>query len=96
MDNIMIDWTISVGNLLQVFAFVIVGIGAFYTLRGDIRILRHDVKNIQQQQVGLVETMANISSTLTMVAVQAEQINQLRQTVDEMRHGQGFVNPMRS
>jgi hypothetical protein len=96
MGKIMIDWTISVGNLLQVVAFLVVGIGAFFALRTDIRILRHDMKSIQVVQDAQAETMANISSALATLAVQGERLNQLSKTVDEMRHGQGFVNPMRS
>lgn len=96
MDKLMIDWTLSIGNLLQIAAFMVVGVGAFFTLRGDIRILRHDLKNMQQQQEGLADTMSNISATLTTVAVQDERITQMAKTIDEMRHGQGFVSPMRT
>lgn len=96
MDKFMIDWTVSVGNLLQVFAFLVVGVGAFFALRADIRILRHDLKGVQQQQETLGETMVHVSATLTTVAVQDERITQLSKTVDEMRHGQGFVSPIRT
>lgn len=96
MGKIMIDWTISVGNLLQVAAFLVVGLSAFFALRTDIRVLRHDMKNVQEQQDTLSDTMNHVSATLTTVAVQDERITQLSKTVDEMRHGQGFVNPMRS
>lgn len=92
----MIDWTVSVGNMLQVAAFLVVGVGAFFAVRSDIRVLRHDLKNVQQQQDALSDTMNHVSATLTTVAVQDERISQLSRQVDEMRHGQGFVNPMRS
>lgn len=91
----MIDWTITVGNLLQVAAFLIAGVGAFFALRGDIRILRHDMRSIQLVQEAHAETMTHVATTLTTVATQAIQINQLIKTVDEMRHGQGYVNPIR-
>jgi hypothetical protein len=92
----VIDWTISIGNIITMALAAIGAIGAFYALRTDIRILRHDLKNVQLRQDVLGETLNNVSATLTTVAVQDERITQLSKTVDEMRHGQGFVNPMRS
>ncbi len=92
----VIDWTISIGNIITMALAAIGAIGAFYALRADIRILRHDMKNVQTRQEALGETMESISSTLTTVAVQNERLNQLSKTIEEMRHGQGFVNPMRS
>lgn len=96
MEKIMIDWTISVGNLIQVAALLVVGIGAFFAVRSDIRILRHDLKTVREKQDVMGATMNHVSATLTTVAVQDERISQLAKQVDEMRHGQGFVNPMRS
>lgn len=92
----VIDWTISVGNLLQIAVFLVVGIGAFFALRTDIKILHNQVRIINDRQDDLATTTTNISNTLTTVAVQGERINQMSKTIDEMRHGQGFVNPMRS
>lgn len=92
----VIDWTISVGNLLQIAAFLVVGVLAFATLRADIRVLRHDMKNVQQEQEVVSETMTHLSSVLTTVAVQNVRLDRAEKTIDEMRHGQGFVNPMRS
>ena len=92
----VIDWTISIGNLLQVAAFLVVGVGAFFAVRSDIRVLRHDVKNIEQRQDSLGETMNHLSTVLTTVAVQDNRIGAAERMIEEMRHGQGFVNPMRS
>jgi hypothetical protein len=92
----VIDWTISLGNLLQIGAFVVVGIGAFFAVRSDIRVLRHDVQKIDLRQDGLQTTLTNMSTVLTTVAVQDTRLTMAEKTIDELRHGQGFVNPMRS
>ncbi len=92
----VIDWTVSVGNLLQIAAFLVAGIGAFFALRADIRILRHDMKTVQLRQEALADTMAAVSATMTTVAVQGARLDRAEETIKELRHGQGFVNPMRS
>ena len=92
----MIDWTISIGSLLQIGAFLAAGVGAFFALRSDIRILRHDMKNVQQEQIALGENLAQLTNVMTTLAVQQVRLDRAEKTIDEMRHGQGFVNPMRS
>lgn len=92
----VIDWTISVGNLLQIVAFLVAGIGGFFALRGDIRILRHDMKNVQQEQIALGENLQQLTTVLTTLAVQGSRLDRAEESIKELRHGQGFVNPMRS
>jgi hypothetical protein len=92
----MIDWTISLGNLLQIGSFLAVGIGAFYAVRSDLRVLRHDVKALGDRQDGMQAALTNISTVLTTVAVQDVRLAMVEKTIDELRHGQGYVNPMRS
>lgn len=92
----MIDWTITLGNLLQIVAFLAVGIGAFYAVRSDLRVLRHDVQNLGNRQDGMQTALTNISTVLTTVAVQDVRLAMVEKTVDELRHGQGYVNPMRT
>ena len=93
---LVIDWTISVGSLLQVVAFLVTGVGAFFALRSDIKVLTNDVKNLQQEQIELAKTMREITTVMTTMAVQQVRLDRAEKTIDEMRHGQGFVNPMRS
>jgi len=92
----VIDWTVSVGSLLQIGAFLIAGIGAFFALRTDIRILRHDMKNIQQEQIAFSENMQQLTTVLSTLAVQGSRLDRAEEMIKELRHGQGFVNPMRS
>lgn len=92
----VIDWTISVGNLLQIIAFVGGGVWAFFALRADVRVVKHDMSNIKQRQDDLNEAFTQLGTILTKVAVQDQRLVAIEKTVDELRHGQGFVNPMRS
>lgn len=92
----VIDWSISVGNLLQMVAMVGGGLWVFFQLRADVRILKNDISNMEKRQNDLNEAFTQLGTILTQVAVQDQRMVQIEKTVDEMRHGQGFVNPMRS
>lgn len=92
----VIDWTVSVGNILQVIAFIGAGLAMFFAMRADIRVIRHDLSNIKERQNILNEAFTQLGNILTKVAVQDERLNAMAKDIDEMRHGQGFVNPMRS
>lgn len=92
----MIDWTVSVGNIIQIVAFLGAGLAMFFAMRADIRVIRHDLGNLKQRQNDLNEAFTQLGKILTQVAVQDQRIVAIEKTVDELRHGQGFVNPMRS
>jgi hypothetical protein len=51
---------------------------------------------MKTRQDDLGEAFTQLGNILTKVAVQDERLNQMAKTIDEMRHGQGFVNPMRA
>lgn len=92
----MIDWSVSVGNLLQMLVIVIGGISVFFTLRADVRIMRHDMNNMKERQDALNEAFKQLGNILTQVAVQDQRLVQMKNEIDELRHGQGFISPMRS
>lgn len=91
----MIDWTVSVGNLLQMLAMLGGGMWIFFQLRADVRVLKHDVGNVRERQNILNEAFTQLGSVLTKVAVQDERLNAIAQDINELRHGQGFISPVR-
>lgn len=96
MGQIVIDWNVSVGNIIQILVIAGGGLWVFFTLRADVRIIKHDIGNMKQRQDDLSEAFTQLGNILTKVAVQDERLNQMSKTIDELRHGQGYVSPMRS
>ena len=92
----VIDWTLNVGSIIQLAVLVVGGVAAFFAVRTDVRVIRHDVGNLKQRQDDLNEAFTQLGTILTRVAVQDERLVSIERRVDELRHGQGFVNPMRS
>lgn len=87
----MIDWTINVGNIAVIITMIMTAAGIVYGMRGDIRLLKHDLKHLEQNQDSLNEAFTQLGSILTQVAVQDTRISMIEKSVDELRHGQGFI-----
>lgn len=85
------DWTVNVGHLLQIFAIVGGGLWMFFTLRSDVRVLKIDVHNLERTQEHLTEAFNQLGTILTQVAVQDNRLGMMEKSIDELRHGQGFI-----
>ena len=86
-----IDWTFSIGNLIQMAGFLVMAVALFYGLKGDIRVIRHDMRHMEQRQEALGEAFTQLGTVLQQVAVQDTRINRIEEDIKEMKHGQGFV-----
>lgn len=80
----VIDWTITIGNLIQILVITGGGVMVFINLRTDIKILKNDVNR-------LGEAFSKLGAVLTQIAVQDARIQMMQNELNELRHGQGFV-----
>ncbi len=87
----VIEWTMTIGSLLQTFVISLGVIGAFYAMKQDISLLKNDIKHLNEGQKALTEAFTQLGKILTQVAVQDNRINMIEKRMDEMAHGQGFV-----
>lgn len=87
----VVENTISLGNLLTIFAVVSSVTAFMYTMRGHIQIIRNDVKYLQEGQRALTEAFTQLGKVLTQVAVQDMRINMIEKRLDEFSHGKGMV-----
>jgi hypothetical protein len=88
----MFDYTISIGNIIQIGAFIGTIVWMFLTMRADLGILRHDIQNIERRQDSLNEAFTQLGSILTSVAVQDNRLHMVEKNIEELRHGQGFIS----
>lgn len=87
----ILEYSITVGSLLQSALLIAAATAAFYTLKGDVNVLKHDVRNIQDNQKAMTEAFTQLEKILTQVAVQDTRIHMIEKKVDELSHGQGFI-----
>lgn len=87
----VIDYTISVSNIITVLCVTGSVMGLLYTMKGDIMIVKHDLHYLQESHKTLTEAFRQLGKVLTQVAVQDERINNVEKRVDDLAHGKGMV-----
>ena len=80
----VIDYTITVGNLVEIASIIGGGILVMITLRSDVANMKTDVQGIQQE-------VKKIGDVLITQADQNRRILHLEEDLRELKHGQGFV-----
>jgi len=82
------DPTIKLGDLLTIGMFLGVGLSAFYNIKGQLSILSVEVNSLKRAE-------EYNSTTLRLVAVQKVEIDHMKQDIHELKHGEGFVFPLK-
>lgn len=88
----MIDWAISLGNILTVLAIVFVGGGFYYQQVTDSRRFRSDILDIKTDLKILNKIIMDIALQSQRLDNQAERINRTEKAVDDLRRGKGYIN----
>lgn len=62
-----------------------------WTMKGDINIVKNDIRYLQKSQEALTEAFSQLGKILTAVAVQDTRINMVEKKIDELAHGKGYI-----
>lgn len=81
---ITIDYTISIGNLVEIGSILLGGLYALVTIRSNVGVLTTEVGDMQTE-------IKKISEVLINQADQNRRIIHLEDDLRELRHGRGFV-----
>ena len=87
----MIDWTVSLGNIITILTVIASVIGLVYNMKADIVLLQNDVVHLEKAQQTMTEAFSNMGKILTSVAVQDSRISMIEKKLDELSHGKGYV-----
>lgn len=87
----ILEYTITIGSILQTVVYTAAAVAFFYAMRTDINILKHDMRNLQENQRTMTEAFSQLGRILTSIAVQDNRIVMLEKYIDELRHGKGIV-----
>jgi hypothetical protein len=80
----VIDYTITIGNLVEIAAIIGGGLMVMITLRGDVANMKAEVGAIQVE-------IKKIGDVLITQADQNRRILHLEEDFRELRHGHGFI-----
>jgi hypothetical protein len=87
----LVDYTISIGNILTILAVTGSVMALLYSMKGDIMIVKHDIHYLQESHKSLTEAFRQLGKVLTQVAIQDNRINNMEKRLDELAHGKGIV-----
>ncbi len=91
-----IENVVSLGNILTILAVVGAVTTFIWTMKGDINIVKNDIRYLQESQKSLTEAFSQLGKILTSVAVQDTRITMIEKKMDELAHGQGYVDARRN
>lgn len=88
----MFAWLeMNLGGLLQLIVMSVTVIAVFFGMKSEVRVLRHDVRSIEKTLEQLTESLKQLGSILTQIAVQDARLSMIERSVEELRHGQGYI-----
>lgn len=88
----MFEFTITLGNVLTIISVVGAVMTFIWTMRGDINIVKNDIRYLQESQKALTEAFSQLGKILTSVAVQDARISMVEKKMDELAHGHGYID----
>lgn len=87
----ILEYTVSIGSIAQTVILASTFLTFLYTMRGDINLVKQDIRYLQDSQKALTEAFTQLGKILTQVAVQDTRINMNERRIDELAHGRGYV-----
>lgn len=83
----MIDWNVRIGDILVVLSLA--GTCIFYAFRSGR--FAESINTMQREIIELKELAKTMTALLATVAVQKNELENIREDVRELKHGEGFV-----
>ena len=87
----MLDLTITAGNLIEVATICIGGVVVFVTLRGTVVQLGKDVSELKMDIRMLNKIVTSMAVADQRIAAVEQDIRAVEQDLRELRHGRGFI-----
>lgn len=90
-----IDWTISVGSLIQVAAIAGGGLLVLITMRNTVAVLQRDVASIQVEIKKMGDILTKMAVAETRLDNTDTRLTNVERDVRDLRHGDGFIRSSR-
>jgi len=84
MTGMTIDYSITVGNIIEILVIAGGGIWVLIKLNSSVAVLKTDVGKMQRE-------IAKIGDVLTKLAVTENRLTNIETDIRDLRHGQGFI-----
>lgn len=82
----MIDYTITVGNIIEIGSIVGGGLLVLVTLRNTVNNLTDDMSDMKTE-------IKKVAEVLVTMAVTTKRLDHAEEDIRELKHGRGFIQP---
>ena len=82
----MIDYSITVGNIIEISVIVDGGLLTLVTLRNTVNNLKDDMTDMKTE-------IKKVGEVLVKMAVTQTRLDNVEQDIRDLKHGRGFVVP---
>lgn len=86
-----IDYTITIGNFLEVGSFISAGVLMVLTMRADIKVLKRDDHALGARMDGIQDELKKLNTIITDQAVMNQRVAAIEQDYRLLRRGKGFI-----
>lgn len=93
--SLMIEQTITIGNIIEIVVIGAGGISVFVTMRNTVTNIRTEVSGMQKEIKKLGEILITQADMRGEMRVLETRITASEQDIRELRHGDGFVKGSR-
>jgi hypothetical protein len=87
----IIDYTITIGNLIEIASILGGGALVMLTMRSDIAVLKKEDEMIRTDVEGIQDELKQIGDVLIAQADQNRRILHLEEEMRDLRHGRAFI-----
>ena len=87
----IVDWTISIGAILQVASIIIGGLLALAALRASVSELQKDVSAMQIELKKMGDILTKMAVTETLLDNTDAPLTIIERDVRDLRRGEGFI-----
>lgn len=81
----MIDYTITVGNIIEISVIIGGGLLAMVTLRSTVNNLKEDMTDMKTE-------IKKVGEVLVKMAVTQTRLDNVEQDIRDLKHGRGFIS----
>jgi hypothetical protein len=90
---LMIEQTITIGNIIEIGVIAVGGISVFITLRNTVANIKADVDGLQTEIKKLGEILVNLARFDERITSLDKRVTAQGRRIDDLSHGDGFVRP---
>lgn len=87
----IVDATITVGNIIEIGVLAIGGVGAIFTIKSSVGNMKNDLIDLKAEMKKIGEVLVAQAAADARITASDQRLNNLEQDLRELRHGRGFV-----